>query len=178
MTTHAFTARRPSTRGQDLVRIALRAAGQLAFGLLVAFHVWLLWTHIVVGKAFEPRTAVRWLVAVGVLAGFRALSRRGLPLVFGRRAVALWLLVLVIHCHAVWSGDVVTADLGVPETLHALAQLTGTISVLGALAIVLFATQAVAALDWRRRRFVPASLSGVPSDGFTYRFAPRPPPLA
>jgi len=178
MTAFTTTARRSSTRAETLVRLAVRAAGQVAFGLLVAFHVWLLWTHLVVGQAFEPQTAVRWLVAVGVLAGFRALSRRGHPLVFGRRAVALWLLVIVIHCHAGWTGDVVTADLGVPETLHALSLITGSISVLGALAVVLLVTQAPAAFDARLAVPASASIAGLPSDGFTYRFAPRPPPLA
>ena len=178
MTTYATPARRSSTRAQDLVLIAVRAAGQVAFGLLVAFHVWLLWTHIVAGKAYEPATAFRWLLAIGVLAGFRALSRLGLPLLFGRRAVALWLLVILIHCHAVWTGDVVTADLGVPETLHALSQITGSISVLGALAVVLLGTQAAAALVMRRALLVPIGLAGLSSDGFTHGFAPRPPPLA
>jgi len=179
MATYAIPARQSSSRAETLVRTSVQALGRLAFALLVAFHVWLLWTHLVVGKAFEPETAVRWLVAVGVLAGFRALSRHGLPLLFGRRAVALWLLVILIHCHAVWTGDVVTSDLGVPETLHALSQITGSISVLGTLVVALVAAHAAAAvLDVRRVVPTPALVAGLPSDGFTYRFAPRPPPLA
>jgi len=178
MTSNAFPARRPSVRADALLIAAVRAIGQLVFGLLVAFHVWLLWTHLLAGKAFEPRTAFRWLVAVAVLAGFRALNRHGLPLLFGRRAVVLWLLVILIHCHAAWTGDVVTADLGVPETLNALSRITGSISVLGTLAAILLGALAAASVDGRRLRGATPRAAGLPSDGFTFRFAPRPPPLA
>lgn len=181
MATYANAARRGTTRAEALVRMAVGALGRVAFALLVALHVWLLWTHLLAGKAFEPGTALRWLVAVGVLVGFRALSRLGLPLLSGRRAVVLWLLVILIHCHAVWTGDVITADLGVPETLHALSQLTGSVSVLGTLIVALVAAQAAhvaAVVDLRRARPAPALVAGLPSDGFTFRFAPRPPPLA
>jgi hypothetical protein len=178
MASYANAARHGTTRAEALVRMAVGALGRLAFALLVAFHAWLLWSHLVAGKAFEPGTALRWLVAVGVLVGFRALSRHGLPLVFGRRAVALWLLVILIHCHAVWTGDVVTTDLGVPETLHALSQIIGSTSVLGALAVVLLVTQTAAVFDAHLAVPASARVAGLPSDGFTYRFAPRPPPLA
>lgn len=178
MSTYAIPARHSSTRAQTLVRTAVQAVGRLAFALLVLFHVWLLWTHIVAGKAFEPGTALRWLVAVGVLAGFRALSRHGLPVLFGRRAVVLWLLVILIHCHAVWTGDVVMADLALPETIHALSQLTGSISVIGAMIAVLFAAHAAASPTMRRVLLEPAIVAGLPADGVVLSFAPRPPPLA
>jgi hypothetical protein len=181
MAIYASAARHGTTRAETLVRMAVGALGRSAFAVLVAFHAWLLWTHLAAGQAFEPGAAIRWLVAVGVLVGFRALSRLGLPLLSGRRAVVLWLLVILIHCHAVWTGDVVTADLGVPETLHAFSQLTGSISVLGTLIVTLVAAQAVhaaAVVDLRRTRPAPALVAGFPSDGFTFRFTPRPPPLA
>jgi hypothetical protein len=181
MAIYANAARHGTTRAETLVRMAVCALGRLAFALLVVFHAWLLWTHLAAGQAFEPGEAIRWLVAVGVLVGFRALSRLGLPLLSGRRAVVLWLLVILIHCHAVWTGDVITADLGVPETLHALSQLTGSISVLGTLLVALVtarAAHAAAAVDRRRTMPTPALIAGLPSDGFTFRFAPRPPPLA
>lgn len=178
MTTFPSTARRTTPRADALLQSAVRALGQLAFAALVVFHVWLLWTHIVAGKAFEPGTAMRWLVAVGVLAGFRALSRRGLPVLFGRRAIVLWLLVILIHCHAVWTGDVVVSDLALPETVHALSQLTGAVGVLGTLLAALLVARAAAHAPVRRLAAVPAMAAGLPSDGVTFRFAPRPPPLA
>jgi hypothetical protein len=178
MAIYANAARHGTTRADALVRTAVGALGRLAFALLVVFHAWLLWAHLLDGKAFEPGTAMRWLVAVGVLVGFRALSRLGLPLLSGRRAVVLWLLVILIHCHAVWTGDVITPDLGVPETLHALSQLTGSISVLGALIVALVAAHDAAAVQRRRTLPAPALIAGLPSDGFTFRFAPRPPPFA
>jgi len=181
MAIHGNAARHGTTRAETLVRMAMGALGRAAFALLVAFHAWLLWTHLAAGQAFEPGEVIRWLVAVGVLVGFRALSRLGLPLLSGRRAVVLWLLVILIHCHAVWTGGVITADLGVPETLHALSQFTGSISVLGTLIVTLVAVHAAhaaAVADRRRTMPAPALVAGLPSDGFTFRFAPRPPPLA
>jgi hypothetical protein len=178
MTSDAIRARQSTTRAGTLVRAAVQALGQLAFAALVVFHGWLLWTHVAAGKAFEPATSLRWLIAIGVLVGFRALSRHGLPLLFGRRAVVLWLLVILIHCHAVWTGDAITVDLALPETLHALSQLTGSLSVLGALVVVLLAAHAAAAVSLRGLVPAPALIAGLPSDGVTFRFAPRPPPLA
>jgi hypothetical protein len=178
MATYAIPTRRSASRADALVMTAVGAAGQLAFGLLVIFHVWLLWTHVVAGKAFEPQTALRWLVAVGVLAGFRALSRRGLPLLVGRRALVLWLLVVLLHCHAVWTGDVITADLAMPEAVQALSQLTGAIALVGAVIVMRLAAHAAAAASRRRADPARATVAGLPSDGFTFRFAPRPPPLA
>ena len=178
MSTYAISVRQSTSRAETLVRAAVSALGRLAFALLVVFHVWLLWTHVVAGKAFEPGTTLRWLVAVGVLVGFRALSRRGLPLLFGRRAIVLWLLVILIHCHTGWTGDSVTADLALPETIHALSQLTGSVSVLGTLIVMLLAGEAAACFSLRRAVPGPAIVAGLPSAGFTFRFSPRPPPLA
>jgi hypothetical protein len=177
MATYAIQARQSTSRAETLVRTAVQALGQLVFALLVLFHAWLLWTHIVAGKAFEPSTALRWLVAVGVLAGFRALSRHGVPLL-GRRAVILWLLVILLHCQAVWTGDVVTAELALPETIHALSQLTSSIGVLGAVIVALFSAHAAVILGLSRAVAAPTIVAGLPSSGFTFRFAPRPPPLA
>ena len=178
MTINASAARRALTRPGNLAGAAVRAAGQVAFWALIGFHAWLLWTHLLGGQAFEPEVAVRWLVAVGVLAGFRALSRRGFPIFFGRRAVVLWLLVILIHCHAVWMGDAGTAELGVPETLGALAQLTASVSVLGTLLVVLLATRFGLGRDTRPAFAAPVLIAGLPSAGISFRFFPRPPPLA
>jgi hypothetical protein len=178
MATCARPTPRSNTRAEDLVWAAVRALGRIAFALLVAFHAWLLWTEIGAGTLFEPQVALRWLVSGGVLVGFRSLNRLGLPLFFGRRAVVLWLLVILIHCHAAWTGGAAGLDLGVPETVGALAQITGSLGVLGALAIVLLAACAGDA-QVRRPVFIrTGAVAGLPSDGFTFCFAPRPPPLS
>ena len=130
--TAAPAARRSATRSDDLALAALRALGRLGFAALALFHVWLLGVHLFDGRAFAPATAIRWALAVGVLVGFRALSRRGLPLFFGRRAVGLWLLVVIIHCSAAWEGGAAAAlDRAIPESVTALAQLSAATAALG-----------------------------------------------
>lgn len=158
--------------------MAMRSAAQLALTVLVAFHAWLLWTHLVGGKALEPQTAVRWIVAAVVLVGFRALQRHGLSLFWGKRAVVLWLLVVVIHCHAVWSGEPITAELGVPETITMLAQLTAPAStVLGLFFLGLFATLIALWTAAAKPYEGLARFAGLPASGYLFRFSPRPPPI-
>ena len=130
--TAAPAARRFAPRPADLVTAAVRAAGHLAFATLAVFHAWLLGLHLLDGRAFEPATAARWVLAVLVLAGFRALSHRGLPLFTGRRAVGLWLLVVLIHCSAASDGSAAALRTAIPESVTVLAQLSVTAAVLGA----------------------------------------------
>jgi hypothetical protein len=172
-------ASRRARRPADVLAAAARALGQLGFAALVVFHVWLLGTHLVDGRVFEPATAVRWALAVLVLAGFRALGRRGLPLVFGRRAVGLWLLVVIIHCSAAWDGGAAAAlDRAIPESVTALAQVSVTALVLGAALAMAVATARRPGIGGRPARSAPAIVAGLPFAGFAFQFSPRPPPLA
>jgi hypothetical protein len=175
----APAARRSVTRSDDLALAALRALGRLGFAALALFHVCLLGVHLLDGRAFAPATAIRWALAAGVLVGLRALSRRGLPLFSGRRAVGLWLLVVIIHCGAAWEGGAAAAlDRAIPESVTALAQLSAATAVLG---LALAAALASAAQPWAGGRpgfSVPVLVAGLPASGFLYCFSPRPPPLA
>jgi hypothetical protein len=174
----APAARRPAARPADLAASAVRAAGHLAFAALGVFHAWLLGLHLLDGRAFEPATAARWILAVLVLAGFRALSHRGLPLFTGRRAIGLWLLVVLIHCSAASDGSAAALRTAIPEPVTVLAQLSVTIAVLGA---ALAAAAVPAARPWaggRPAHAVPLLIAGRPSSGFVFCFSPRPPPLA
>ena len=159
--------------------MALRAVRRLAVTLLVAFHGWLLWTHVFGGRALDLQTAARWAVAILVLLGFRALHRCGMPLFWGRRAVVLWLLVVVIHCSAVWAGEAASLDVGIPETISVLAQLAApAAAVLGMFFLGLAAARfacGLAGIDWHE---APVSFAGLPASGLILRFSPRPPPLA
>ena len=166
------------TGAGDLAGRVAQAAGRVAFWALVAFHVGLLSVHVLQGRLLEPQTAGRWVVAVLLLAGFRRLSRLGLPLVFGQRAIVLWLLVILLHCHAGWTSGSTGLDLAVPETLGALSQLTGSVAVLGALLVVLLTALQRLRRDGRAVFAAPVILAGLASPGFVFQFAPRPPPLA
>ena len=156
----------------------MRIAARSAFSLLVAFHAWLLWTHLAGGKALDPQTAARWVVAAIVLVGFRALQRHGLSLFWGKRAVVLWLLVVVIHCHAVWGGAPVTVELGIPETITLLAQMTApAATILGLFFLGLFAALTARWAAAALRDEEPSRLAGLPASGYLFRFSPRPPPV-
>jgi hypothetical protein len=174
-----LTTRRPVTRPLDLVATVVRALGRVAFAALVAFHAWLLVLQVVEGQALEPAAAVRWALAALVLAGFRAISRRGLPLFVGRRAVGLWLLVVIIHCSAAWDGGAAAAlDRAIPESITALAQISFAAASVG-LALVAFLARASRPWAGHRLSFaVPALVAGLPSTGAVFRFSPRPPPPA
>jgi len=156
----------------------MRAAFRLALTLLVGFHAWLLWMTLAGGRALEPQTAIRWVVAAMVLVGFRALQRRGLSIFWGKRAIVLWLLVVVIHCHVAWGGEPIAVPAGIPEAVSLLAQMTAPVAtVLGlfffGLLGALMALWSAAAWheDWPRR------IAGLPASGYAFAFSPRPPPL-
>jgi hypothetical protein len=178
MTSSRTFDRHRVTGAGDLARRAVYAAGRLAFWALVAFHVGLLSVHVVQGKLLEPQTAGRWVVAVLLLAGFRRLNSLGLPLVFGQRAVVLWLLVILLHCHAGSADGSTGLQFAVPETLGALSQLTGSITVLGASLVVLLTALQRLRRDGCAARAAPVILAGLASPGFVFQFAPRPPPVA
>jgi len=178
MTNSTTFDRRRVTRTGDLARRAVYAAGRLAFWALVAFHAGLFSVHVVQGRLLEPDSAGRWVLAVLLLAGFRRLSRLGLPLVFGQRAVVLWLLVIMLHCHAGWANDSTGLDLAVPETLGALSQLAGSVAVLGPLLVVLLIGRQRLWRDGRAAFASPVIRGGLASPDFVFQFTPRPPPLA
>jgi hypothetical protein len=67
---------------------------------LVAFHAVLLWSHAVAGRLADPAVGLRWLASLGIVALFVVLRRSGLPLLWGRRALVLWLLVVMLHAWA------------------------------------------------------------------------------
>jgi hypothetical protein len=77
----------------------------------VAFHAALFWVQLSTGTLFDTSVAVRWLSGVVLLGGLYSLRRSGASPFRGRRAVALWLLVGVLH----WSA--VSADLGTGPAL-------------------------------------------------------------
>jgi hypothetical protein len=92
--------------------------------------------------------------------------------------VVLWLLVVLIHCGAAWSGGAASLEAGLPETVTALAQLS---TVAGVLGVALGVALASSRQPWEGRRLAcqaPVLIAGLPSTGVVLPFAPRPPPLA
>lgn len=68
----------------------------LAAGLTV-FHGGLLWQRLTDGSLLQPIVVARWAVSVLLVAGLLQLWSKGLPVLRGRRAGVLWLIVVLLH---------------------------------------------------------------------------------
>jgi hypothetical protein len=102
----------------------LRGAGLFALAALAVFHASLLWSRLVDGQLFDPLVAVRWIGAAGLTAGLVALRRRGVSLVSGRRALVVWLLVVLLHWDA--TPAVAVADGSQPSASELIFVLPST----------------------------------------------------
>jgi hypothetical protein len=155
----------------------LRRALTAAAGLLVGFHAWLFVGQVWDGRAFEPATAARWLLAGCLVLALAALRRTGQPLVFSRRAAAVWLLAALLHAPRAIDGVQALP----PDIWTEVATVAGGLS--AAAAGLAFALSAVLAALLARRRpsrpglavcTQPAAADG--AFGFALTLAARPPP--
>jgi hypothetical protein len=71
-----------------------------AAALLLVFHAALFWMHLLSGRLFEPAVALRWGVGLLLIGLLWVLRRGGVPLLWGRRALVVWLLVALLHVSA------------------------------------------------------------------------------
>jgi len=72
----------------------------VAIATLVLLHMAVLWDRVVHGRLTDPEVGLRWLGAAVLIAGLLVLRRLGIPLLWGRRALVFWLLVLLLHAGA------------------------------------------------------------------------------
>ncbi len=80
-----------------LRRLLPVAPSVIAAAILVAYHLVLLWQRLADQSLLQPAVALRWIATVALLIGLRRMHAAGLPLIWGRRALAFWLLVLLLH---------------------------------------------------------------------------------
>lgn len=149
----------------------------LGFGaLLGGFHLWLLGNQAWSGQLAEPDVVLRWMAALALAGGLVALTRRGETL-FGRKAVAIWVLAAVLHAPALASDADGFATPALPEAVATVAQAATAISALG-LALLAFFALTVWAAHTGVGLMVPAApaSAGVLSALRTSGFLPRPPP--
>lgn len=156
-----------------MVRRLLYAVG----AALTAFHVWLFAGQVWSGALTDPSLAFRWVLAIGLVAGLLLIRRQGASLVWGRKAIAMWVLAALLHGPALASRAGEAGPTPVPEVVVSLTQaLVGLVGLVG---LVLLGA-------WRRVR--PATATRVSSPlvpAFTPALttsagpclAPRPPPL-
>ena len=160
-----------------MFRKGLTGAG----AILALFHVWLLSGQLWTGEFADPGRLFRWLFAFALLGALVALKRQGASVWRGRKAVAVWMLAVLLHAPSV-ADRVATAGLApLPEVANVLAQ-------------IVIASAAVAGLrrliDFRRLRrpsgsgirtsaiAIDGGSIGVLSPDAFLHVTPRPPPGA
>ncbi len=146
-------------------------------GLLALFHAWLLLGQLWDGRLAEPDLILRWLVAAGLMGGLVGVRRSGESIVWGRKAVSIWLLSALLHGPAM--ADANAGQFSLPVTPAAVSTvlqlLTASVTLGLSLALAWAALGTIAA---RRRCWafatIPSRAARVQSP--SPRFAPRPPP--
>src|SRR5215212_928652 len=79
---------------------------------LVAFHAALLWNQIGDGRLLDPAVATRWSVGVLLLGALAGLRRAGDPMLWGRRALVVWVLVALLH----WTASPASEAAGLTQS--------------------------------------------------------------
>ena len=164
-------------------QILTRAIAALLVSALVAFHLGLLWLRLSSGTSLGLAEILRWSAAAPLLAAFLALRRFGVPVLWGRKAMVLWLIVLVLHSAAVTSPfDRDAVDLvrwAEGDTLLAIPASIGSIALLLTAVWGLALAFSAGGLALPLRGCLPRSGShtATPTD-FFLALASRPPPIA
>jgi hypothetical protein len=142
-----------STR-TDATSVALRYGTGAVLGGLVLFHVWLAGRRLADPTGLDPHVLFRWLAGFGVVGALLWLRRLGLPLLRGKKALALWTVALLLHGNSGTARLAAEAEATTaPEAL--VLVLPGVLSLVTASALLL-----VAALR-PRPLLAPASPSGL-----------------
>ncbi len=158
-----------------MVRKTLTLTG----ALLVAFHIWLFAGQVWQGEFVDLGLVSRWVISVGLVAALLTLHRRGVSIIRGRQAVAVWLLAGLLHGPALARDIDVTAP-AIPEVVATLAQMTTGLMVLGG--VFLLGLVGLRRRDTSLQRIraildAPVLVGALPQGSFL-SFASRPPPIA
>jgi hypothetical protein len=182
-----FRARRLSSPRSGAARAAwsiLTASIFVSGAALVAFHAWLLWDRLIAGSLFEPEIALRWTAAAVLTALLVWLRRMGVPLTHGRKALSVWLLVVLLHLWGAGAPQPALEAFGPGHGASDASALFVLPVVAGALAVslALLVTSARAPRATASPR--PSWLLAPSGGAIVHRIdpgpsrAPRPPPLA
>jgi len=155
-----------------MFRKALAVAGA-ALGL---FHVWLLVSQLADGRLADPSALVRWAVAGGLVWGLVVVRRQGSSILWGRKAVSIWLLAALLHAPAM-ADRIEASGLDLPTVVVTIVEITlgAGIAIAGLIAVRRQRFQPPIAVAWTaRRRPSIASFSA----GDYLSLSPRPPPFS
>jgi hypothetical protein len=159
-------------------RFALGVSLVSAFGvaLLVGFHAWLLAQRLAEGRIAEPAVVLRWLAGLGLTAALIGLRRAGVPLLWGRKALVLWLLVLLLHWSATPAPERILNGVHAEEILLVIPATVATLVLAAALLATLPTGARELPLPLLRGRVALVTTADLIRDGFVPAFAARPPP--
>jgi hypothetical protein len=161
------------------LRFALSLLAGAAVTALVVLHAAIFWSHLDSGRLMEPLTAGRWLLSLFLVGCLVVLRRRGVPLLWGRRALVVWMLVVLLHWTAGAPAQPATID--APHATGILFLLPATATpLIAAAAALLFITIATAqAAATRRVWYVAApARTGRTRSCCGRRLIPRAPPAS
>ncbi len=121
--------RLPVLKARHLVGAFVRVAS----AALVVFHGFLLWDRVASLTLLDPVIAVRWGVTATLLVGLVRLWRSGESLLSGRKALAIWSLVILLHASMAPGVGGLTATLAEADSgLWLTLSLSGLLILLGA----------------------------------------------
>ncbi len=170
----------PSIVAPGWVKRSTHAAVRVSYAILLLYHTVLLTFHVWEGRLLQPEVSLRWLVGGLLFAGFLRLRRLNLSLYWGRKAMVLWLLVGLLHCHALAVPAVGEEAAGLPTTVVALLSQTTSLAAF-AFGLWLLALR----LRSRQHLVAPLRMAVVANSGralspspYLYVISPRPPPIA
>jgi hypothetical protein len=112
---------------------------------LVVFHAALFWNHIGEGRLLDPAVAARWGIGALLLLALAALRRAGVPLLWGRRALVVWVLVALLHWTAAPAADGTPARGGAMALLLVDLPVGASVTLLAASLFLLILLRARAA---------------------------------
>jgi hypothetical protein len=159
-----------------MFRKALTVTGAALAVLLGLFHAWLFASQAIAGRLDDPGRLLRWMAAFGLVAALVLLHRRGIPMLRGRQAAAVWTLAALLHAPAIGERMSTMTMPAVPEAVETLAPAVAAFAAL-LLSTLIVRVTAAAPAAWHATG-VPSTVARRIVCGDVPRFSPRPPPQA
>jgi hypothetical protein len=155
----------------------LRRAAALLGGVLVLFHIWLFLDRLWQGQLADAASLLRWVAAGGLTAALWALHRRGVSLVRGRKAIAIWVLAALLHAPAMAGEPHAGQTPALAEAVTTVAQILGAIGVGLGLILLAVALRRQVAPQLARARAVARRRVRPYAVGRSLHCSSRPPPF-
>ena len=154
----------------------LRRAAAVLGGVLVLFHVWLFLDRLWQGQLADAGSLLRWAVAGGLTAALWTLQRRGVSLVRGRKAIAIWVLAALLHAPVMAGEHPADHAPALAEVVATVAQLIGAVGAGLGLLLLAVALRGQTAPQLARARAVARPRLRPYAASRALPFSSRPPP--